>query len=309
MLVFACSERVAFAAADARPYPLALLLLIASTWMLVRWLESGRRLYAAGYVWPLGTGKEHLGTQRGSDGWASLPLGTLYLFSVFTRNDLFLPCYYVSAAPGLALLFGWGIRAAAAIPARPIAAAILVISMSLSFRSPQQGDADWAGARAKVRAHTATVDTSVLVVRGLLEVTNPDTLSNPSLREVLFAPLALYPAAGKIVGLAVRLDERSLPCLEAIVQTDLQHCARFVLVCEWPQKLTYQVWLRGWLASELPIREPGKLWCRRRFSFQPGRPRRSVMPPDAALRPLRIRRALPLSRSVRCGLWILSPPC
>ena len=50
VLVFACSEQVAFAAADARPYALALLLLIASTWMLVCWLDSGRLLHAAVYV-------------------------------------------------------------------------------------------------------------------------------------------------------------------------------------------------------------------------------------------------------------------
>jgi prepilin signal peptidase PulO-like enzyme (type II secretory pathway) len=50
LLIFVCSEHVAFAAADARPYALALFLLIASTWMLVRWLDSGRLLDAAVYV-------------------------------------------------------------------------------------------------------------------------------------------------------------------------------------------------------------------------------------------------------------------
>lgn len=355
VLVFVCSEQVAFAAADARPYALALLLLIASAWMLVCWLDSGRLLYGAGYVFlaaltvyahvllaialaghaiysfyrsrgvsavrptaalaaflgagllclplapqllamyrtrgshafaggpnineflaamapPLLAAPVALGlligwlasARRSSKGdksfpasrdgvilaasWALLPLTTLYLFSVFSRSDLFLPRYYVSAAPGLALLFGWWMRAAGKIPARPLAAAGLVICATLSFGSPQHGDADWAGAMAKVRALTARGDTPVLVASGFLEATDPDTLTAPGLQEVLFAPLALYPAGGRLIGLPIRLDDKSVPYLETVVQTDLQHRARFVLVCEWQQKVTYELWLRGRLA-------------------------------------------------------------
>ena len=66
---------------------------------------------------------------------------------------------------------------------------------------------------------------------------------------MLFAPLALYPSGGKLIGLPIRLDDRSVPYLEKIVETDLQHRDRFVLVCEWQQKITYELWLRGRLAS------------------------------------------------------------
>jgi mannosyltransferase len=48
-LVFVCSEQVAFEAADARPYALGLCLLTASCLMLVRWLDTGRPHYGAGY--------------------------------------------------------------------------------------------------------------------------------------------------------------------------------------------------------------------------------------------------------------------
>ena len=356
VLVFVCSEQVAFAAADARPYALAMLLLIASAWMLVCWLDSGRLLYGAGYVFlaaltvyahvllaialaghaiyawyrsrgasavrpvavlaafflagllclplapqllamyrargshafagapniseflaalapPLLAAPVGLGllfgwlsyARRSSKGdkivlthrdgvilaasWALLPLTTLYLFSVFARSDLFLPRYYVSAAPGLALLFGWCMRAAGKIPSRPLAAAALVTCATVSFGSWQHGDADWAGAMAKVRALTAGGDTPVLVASGFLEATDPDTLTTPGLREVLFAPLALYPSGGKLIGLPIRLDDKSAAYLERMVETDLQHRARFVLVCEWQQNVTYQLWLRGRLAS------------------------------------------------------------
>ena len=356
VLVFACSQQVAFAAADARPYALALLLLVASAWMMIRWLDSGRPLYAVGYVLlaaltiyahvllaialaghgiyalyrsrsegvvkpaavlaaltaagglalpllpqllvvyrgrgshafvgvpnvseflaaivpPLLAAPVALGLLVGWLGsprhplerpknaapkegvllaavWALLPLTTLYLFSVFTRSDLFLPRYYVSAAPGLALLFGCWIRTAATTRARTIAGAVLVICATLSFGSRQHGDADWAGAMAKVRALTAAGDTPVVMPSGFLEATGPEALTVPSLREVLFAPLALYPAGGKLIGLPIHLDAKSQPYLQAIVETDLQHRTRFVLVCEWEQKVTYELWLRGRLASQ-----------------------------------------------------------
>lgn len=50
VLVFVCSESVAFAAADARPYALGLCLLIASALALVEWLDTGRKRHAAGYI-------------------------------------------------------------------------------------------------------------------------------------------------------------------------------------------------------------------------------------------------------------------
>jgi 4-amino-4-deoxy-L-arabinose transferase-like glycosyltransferase len=50
VLVFVCSEQVIFAAADARPYALGLCMVIGSAWALVRWLDTGRSRYAAGYV-------------------------------------------------------------------------------------------------------------------------------------------------------------------------------------------------------------------------------------------------------------------
>jgi hypothetical protein len=50
VLVFACSEPVVFAAADARPYALALCMLVASALALVNWLDTGRWRFAGAYV-------------------------------------------------------------------------------------------------------------------------------------------------------------------------------------------------------------------------------------------------------------------
>jgi hypothetical protein len=176
-----------------------------------------------------------------------LPLTILYLFSVFTRNGLFVPRYYVSAAPGLALLFGWSIRAAGTTRARAIASAVLVICASLGFGSPLHGDEDWAGAMAKVRALTAGGGAPLVMASGFVEAANPDALTTAGLQEILFAPVALYPAGGTLIRLPFRLDQKSAPYLENIVATDLQNRDRFIFVGRW-QGLTYEPWLRGRLA-------------------------------------------------------------
>ena len=49
-LVFVCFEETVFAAADARPYALALLMLVAQMLMLLRWLDRGRFRDAAAYA-------------------------------------------------------------------------------------------------------------------------------------------------------------------------------------------------------------------------------------------------------------------
>jgi mannosyltransferase len=50
VLIFLSCEDVAFAAVDARPYAFALLTLIASTLLLVRWMQTGRDVFALGYA-------------------------------------------------------------------------------------------------------------------------------------------------------------------------------------------------------------------------------------------------------------------
>lgn len=50
VLVFLSLKDVAFAAVDARPYAFALLTLIAATLLLVRWMQTGRDVFALGYA-------------------------------------------------------------------------------------------------------------------------------------------------------------------------------------------------------------------------------------------------------------------
>jgi hypothetical protein len=103
---------------------------------------------------------------------------------------------------------------------------------------------------AKVRELTATGDTPVLMASGFLEATDAEALNRPNLQEVLFAPLALYGASARVIRLPRRLDEKSMLYLESIVAADLLYRTRFVLVCEWDERITYNLWLRGRLAPQ-----------------------------------------------------------
>jgi hypothetical protein len=103
---------------------------------------------------------------------------------------------------------------------------------------------------AKVRELTAAGDTPVLMASGFVEATDPETVSKPSMREVLFTPLALYPAGGRVIRLPHQLDEKSMLYLETVVAADLRYRTRFVLVSRWDERITYNLWLRGRLASQ-----------------------------------------------------------
>jgi 4-amino-4-deoxy-L-arabinose transferase-like glycosyltransferase len=50
VIAFAVWPSVVFAASDVRPYALATLVVVASTWALIGWLDTGRLYAAAGYV-------------------------------------------------------------------------------------------------------------------------------------------------------------------------------------------------------------------------------------------------------------------
>ena len=50
-VVFSCTQPwVSFAAADARPYAFGLLAVVSATWLMLRWLDSGRIIHACAYA-------------------------------------------------------------------------------------------------------------------------------------------------------------------------------------------------------------------------------------------------------------------
>ena len=366
VLAFACSEYVAFAAADARPYALGLCFLIGAALMLVQWLVSDRKRDAAGYslfsaiaiythylfapallvlaAYALyriaGQGRARLRTLLAAwtlsgvlilplatqflqfyrnrtvhsfadtpglgdlltgmappvlvipvvltvlagwllshgfrnrvhsekpnvlmaAAWALLPPLFCFLVSVFTESKLFVPRYYIAAAPGLALLAGWTIRSATAGTgtAQRIAAAAIFVSAVLSFGSkPFHGNEDWAGAMRVVRSLAGNSGMPVLMASGFVEATDPGALDDPKIREVLFAPLTMYPFAGRIVPLPFSLNSQSVAYLEGVLPAALRESNTVSI--HWPLAGTgfRTMAPETVVGARIPLGEPGLFW-------------------------------------------------
>lgn len=112
-LVFVTWKEVAFAAADARPYAMGLLLIIAAMLLLVRWLETGRWADGLGYIL-----------------LASLTVYTHYLFApMFLVHALYAVQRLRAGSPvGLMRLCGAGILTSALV--LPVLPRVLLLARS-----------------------------------------------------------------------------------------------------------------------------------------------------------------------------------
>lgn len=347
-LVFVCFEEIVFAAADARPYALALLMLVAHMLMLLRWLDRGRFRDAAAYtvfaaltvyahplfamglvvpalyalwrssrklavaatwvaiaVWclPLAPqwlnfyGHREIHTYLGAPkliqffemltpataaasilaglflatlvipgvtahwiadrpktvlltAWAIFTPTAYFALAIFTNIRLFSPRYCLSMAPGLALLAGCALRSFAPDRARRVMAFSLALGAVAAFgvfTGFKHGSQDWRGAMQAVRSVAGGTAMPVLVVSEFAEASSPAQLDDPKLQEILFAPLSIYPAAGRVVKLPIRIDEKYL---EQVVNTVLRDQTSFLLVDYSDSKV--EIWLRGRLADRAP---------------------------------------------------------
>jgi hypothetical protein len=351
VLAFACSEPVAYAAADARPYALGLCALIASALFLTAWLDTARVRYGIGYtaavalaiythclfatalavlglwafsrargerrvavrglmgawlaagilVMPLvsqilrfyrgraahsfaaaPTFRDMLGSlappvlvasvaagfllawlispqlKCGSGvskrtvllaaGWAIAPPLGCFAVSVLTHVEIFVPRYYIGCQPGLALLAGWLIRSCATNAGQRIVAATIVAGALLGFGTFHHDSENWSEAMRTVHSVAGRAPVPLLVASGFVEASDPRALDDPKLRDVLFAPLEMYPAAGKVVRLPYRLNEESIQYLERILPAALDHQDRFLFVGRFEGR-TFEPWLRGRMAA------------------------------------------------------------
>jgi 4-amino-4-deoxy-L-arabinose transferase-like glycosyltransferase len=182
-----------------------------------------------------------------ASGWALAPPLLLFAISVLSPTKLFVPRYYISCIPGLCMLAGWMARSLAAGPGQRIVATVLVLASILSFGTAHHRAEDWSGAMGKIRSE-GNGDLLVLVASSFVEATDPKALEDPRLREVLFAPLEMYPPGGKLIRLPYRLDVESAKYMERILPV-LEHQNRFVLVVVY-EGLAFELWLRGRLSAQ-----------------------------------------------------------
>jgi hypothetical protein len=181
-------------------------------------------------------------------GWALVPPLVCFSVSVLSETKLFVDRYYIAAMPGLALLAGWLLCSLTAGVARRAVAITLVAGAFLTAGPPSHGWEDWDGAMRTVREVAGSSAMPVLMASGFVEATDPQALEDPKLREVLFAPLTLYPAAGTLIRLPFRLNDPSIAYLDRVLPPALEHADRFVFVARW-RGLTFEPWLRARMAS------------------------------------------------------------
>jgi len=347
-LVFACFEETVFAAADARPYALALLMLVAQMLMLLRWLDKGRFRDAAGYtvlaaltvyahpffamglvvpalyaLWsssrklavvttwaaiavlclPLapqlldfyghrqthifvgtpGLGEfferltpatasasilsgillatllipgvtAHWAADRPKTallaGWAVFTPAVYFALAILTDIKVFVPRYCLSMAPGLALLAACAMRSFAPERARRVIAGSLALGAVTAFgvfHKFNHGQQDWRGAMQAVRSVAGGTGTPVLMVSRFVEGSGSAQIADAQLTDALFAPLALYPAAGRVVKLPYRIEDKYL---DQVVNTVLRERTSFLLVDFADSKV--EIWLLGRLAAQHP---------------------------------------------------------
>ncbi|MCX6626779.1 MAG: hypothetical protein NTW28_04005, partial [Candidatus Solibacter sp.] len=181
-------------------------------------------------------------------GWALAPPLALFAVSVFSPARLFVPRYYISYLPGLCLVAGWLVCAVVDRRGQRLVAAVLLVGGILSSGALPHGSEDWSGAMRRIRSEDRDGTLLVLAASGFVEATDPQALDVPRLREVLFAPQAMYPPGGRLVRLPYRLDEESAKYVEGILPS-IQGERRFVLVVRY-QGFTFEPWLRGRLAAQ-----------------------------------------------------------
>ncbi len=131
-VIFACSEPVYFAAADARPYALGVASVIGSTLLLIRWFESGRKSDAILYCL-VGSFMLHMHYTFGTAlvvhaGWMlyRVYMGTAPKLRIFTLMMAAVALSVIPSWPHLKSLFsGGGIYGFAATPRLPDLFALL----------------------------------------------------------------------------------------------------------------------------------------------------------------------------------------
>lgn len=175
--------------------------------------------------------------------WAAVPVLSMFAASFLFGVGLFVPRYYLAAAPGLALLAGAAIGALAPAPARLAVLTAVALTAALTYASFRQPH-DWRSAMAKVRELTAGSRVPVLVCSGFIEARDPENLNDPKLRDVLFAPLLMYPAAGEVHYLPPLLTTGTARLLRDLAHDRLAYVDKFVLVSTFAGP-EFEAWLLG----------------------------------------------------------------
>ena len=161
--------------------------------------------------------------------WLLFVPTVFFLVSRTTGIEVFLPRYLLSTSPAVALLLACFIRCFSPITVRRVVVGVMA-GLSLTGWMLSSGfhrGEDWRRAMAVVREHTEGTNVPLVVASCFVEARSPKDLDNPLLKEALFAPLAFYPAPGKVIRMPRDLDEDHA---RQVFERDLAWETRFLLL-------------------------------------------------------------------------------
>jgi uncharacterized membrane protein len=170
--------------------------------------------------------------------WAYFPPELLFILSVVVAPKFFQPRYYVSFAPGIAMLFAFVIRGLSDRVGRRAAVLGLVVVGLLTFNGGFHRAQDWRTASSVIN-RSAGEDTPVLVTTGLSSRRTDD----PERRGLLLAPFAPYPVTGRLILLPFDLSPDNAQTLSRIVNRELIPSGRFLLVIGFEGDAKFQEYL------------------------------------------------------------------
>jgi uncharacterized membrane protein len=165
--------------------------------------------------------------------WSVVPPATLFGIALLTPAQVFLPRYFLAAAPGLALLSACAVQAIRPSKGRILLIVALAALWVTVFMEGDQRNQDWRSAAGAVRSLVRTPDTPVLLRSGLIESRQAAWLEHQDTASYLVAPLIFYPVGGTLLPLPWSVDGNSREYLEKLA-IRLEQQDRFVLVTNGP---------------------------------------------------------------------------
>jgi mannosyltransferase len=189
-------------------------------------------------------------------GWLTVPIFILYVVARFTPFETFVPRYFLTAVPALALLIGWMVRSLEPARARIVVATAITVISIVSFRggllhpSKSVHEEDWRSAAALVRAAGIAEDTPVLIRVGLIDSVKVRWDLNIDHDSPLLSPISKYPLPGRIVLLPYKLDPDAVNYMQEVYSRVLRPVDAFVLVARNRDGESMIPWLRGWFLGQ-----------------------------------------------------------
>lgn len=161
--------------------------------------------------------------------WLLFAPSLIFLLGRTSTIQLFLPRYLLSTSPAAALLLACFVRSLDPITVRRVMVAV-IMGLSLAgwvMSSSVHHGEDWRGAMTAVRKEAAGTSIPVITVSCFVEAQTPKDISDPRLKEVLFAPELLYQPAGRVIHLPYRFDETYV---RQVAEKELTGQTRFLLL-------------------------------------------------------------------------------